>query len=456
MTVDQAAPAADRFAGPDVRAPSVRTYYALLVTETVSLAGSLVSGLAVSIAVFRQTGHATPLALVEVFSFLPVIVGGGFAGALADRFDRRLMMLIANVGFVLCSGLLLLSFASHAFRLWHLYALSFASAVFAALQGPAFQASVAMLVPEDRRDRANGLGQLTGPAARVIAPAIAGLLFVAIGVVGVIALDIATFVAAIVVLLVVRIPRPAETDEGRALQGSIWRQAFDGFRYLRTRPVLLALCGYNSVVTFLVYGVLVLGTPYVLARTGSDAMFGLVLSALNVGAVAGALTMTAWSGTRPRVHTVFPSMIIGGLFLALAGAAQSALPLAAIFCVFMFTRPLADAATLSIFQAKVAPDLQGRVFAAIGQITGVQTPLAFLIAGPLADQVFEPARRLPAWRAVAWAVGAGPGAGIGLMFVIGGVLTSVLSLAVYASPAIRGMEGAAADHQAAASAPAGG
>lgn len=426
-------------------APGIRTYYALLVTETVSLVGSMVSALAVSIAVFRQTGQATPLALVTFFSITPMIVVGGVAGALADRFDRRIMMLIANAGFAVCSGLLLLSFVSGAFRLWHLYALSFASGLFAALQGPAFQASVTVLVPDEHRDRANALGQLTGPTARAVTPAIAGLLFAAIGVAGAIILDIATFAVAIAVLLAVRIPRPAATDEGRARQGSIWRQAFDGFRYLAARPALLGLSAYNSVVAFLVFGVLVLGTPYVLARTGSEAMLGFVLSALNIGAIAGALTMSAWGGTRPRIHTVLLGRIIAGVFLALAGLGRSPLMLAAIFFVFVFTRPMTDAATASIYQAKIAPDLQGRVFAAIGQISALLTPLACLAAGPLADGVFEPARRLPAWRAVAWAVGDGPGAGIGLMFMIGGVLTALLSLAVYASPAIRHMESAPAD-----------
>ncbi|HEY3889541.1 MAG TPA: MFS transporter, partial [Caulobacteraceae bacterium] len=147
-------------------------YYALLVTQTVSLIGSQISEYAVSIAVFRATGHATPLALVAFFSVVPAIVFGGFAGALADRFDRRGMMLIGNIGFTVCSGLLLASFASGAFQLWHLYVLTLCASVFAVLERPAFQASVAMLVPDSHRDRANAVGQMTGPAAGVIAPAL--------------------------------------------------------------------------------------------------------------------------------------------------------------------------------------------------------------------------------------------------------------------------------------------
>ena len=441
--------AAAKTDNPAVGAPGVATYYALLVTQTVSQIGSLISYLCVSFAIYRQTGHATPLALVEFFSFLPVIAAGGLAGALADRFDRRVIMLIANVGFVVCGGLLLLSFASHAFRLWHLYALSFASALFAALEGPAFQASVTLLAPDHRRDRANALAQMTGPIARIVALAIAGLLFAAIGAVGAIALDIATFLVAIAVLLSVRIPRPAETNEGRALRGSIWRQAFDGFRYLGDRPALLGLCVYYALVAFLVSGVLVVGTPYVLARTGSVQTYAVVMAALNAGALGGAVAMSAWGGMRPRVHTVFPGLVIAGLFLALAGMARGPVSLAAAFMVLMAMMPITNAATMSILQAKVAPDLQGRVFAAFGQINGVLTPLAYLLAGPLADRVFEPARRLPSWRFVAWAVGLGPGAGIGLMFVVAGALTALLSLAVYALPVIRRLEADLPDHQAA-------
>ena len=100
----------------------------------------------------------------------------------------------------------------------------------------------------------------------------------------------------------------------------------------------------------------------------------------------------------------------------------------------------ANAPFFSILQAKIAPDLQGRVFAAFFQVANLMTPLAAVIAGPLADRVFEPARRQPAWQSVGWLVGAGPGAGVGLMFVVAGALILALSLAVYAMPAVRRLE----------------
>ena len=425
----------------------LRTYYILLVAQAVSLLGSQISGLAVSIAVFRQTGHATPLALVAFFSAAPRIILGGFAGALADRFDRRRIMLAANVGYVVTSGLLLASFASGAFRLWHLYALVLGSALCAAIEAPAFQASVAMLVPDRHRDRANAIGMIGGPAAGVLGPTLAGLLYAIVGVVGAISLDIASFMVAIIALIVVRIPMPGQTAEGLGMRAPIWRQVFDGFRYLSARPALLGLCGCFSVTSFLVLGVLVLNVPYILDRTGNNvAVLGLVMGALNFGALAGAAAMAAWGGTRPRIHTAMLAAATVGAFLALAGMSREALSIAASLFMLMFAIPFIEASAFSILQAKTAPDLQGRVFAAVSQITALLRPAAYLVVGPLADRVFEPARRTPLWRPVVWLVGAGPGAGIGLMFVIGGALALLLSLAVYAVPAIRRMESTLPDH----------
>ena len=424
----------------------LRTYYVLLIAQAISLLGSQISGLAVSIAVFRQTGHATPLALVAFFSAAPRMLLGGFAGALADRFDRRRIMLLANVGYVVTSGLLLASFASGAFQLWHLYVLFLGSALCAAVEAPAFQASVAMLVPDSHRDRANALAMIGGPAAGVLAPTMAGLLYAIIGVVGSISLDIASFMVALVVLVAVRIPMPGATAEGLAMRASVWRQALDGFRYLIARPALLGLCGCFSILSVLGPGVLVLNVPYILDRTGNVAVLGVVMGAVNFGAVAGAVTMAAWGGTRPRIHTVMLAAAMVGAFLALAGVSRGALSIGASLFMLMFAIPFIEAAAFSILQAKVAPDLQGRVFAAVGQISALLRPAAYLIAGPLADRVFEPARQAPLWRLVAWLVGAGQGAGIGLMFVVAGTLALLNTFSFYAFPAIRRMETTLPDH----------
>ncbi|HEY1752780.1 MAG TPA: MFS transporter [Caulobacteraceae bacterium] len=431
-------------------APGLRTYYLLVATSTVSQVGSRISFFAVGIAVFAQTSHATPIAIISFCQALPWIVGAGFGGAVADRYDRRRLMILANIGFAATSGLLLLSFVSGAFRLWHLYLLFLVTSTILTVSTPAFRASVAMLVPDSHRDRANAVSQMTGPAANAAAPALAGLLYAVIGVTGAILIDIATFVVAIAVLAAVRIPMPARTAEGAAMAGSAWRRAFDGVRYLAARPPLLGLCLVVSAVSFLMGGLGVLILPYPLARTHSALAFGIVLACADIGTAAGAAAMAAWGGTRPRMHTVMLALFVAGLLLAAAGVARTTAEMAAAFFAFMFALPFVNTASTSIFQAKVAPDVQGRVFGAMGQIAWLTMLPAFLIAGPLTDRVAEPAVRSAGWRTVAWLVGGSAGAGMGLILVIGGLATAALSLVAYALPALRRLEATLPDHAAVA------
>jgi hypothetical protein len=169
---------------------------------------------------------------------------------------------------------------------------------------------------------------------------------------------------------------------------------------------------------------------------------------MNLGAVVGGVFMSIWGGTRPRINTMMPGIIVTGIFLALAGTAQTPTSLGITMFMFMVPIPIINAAFASMAQAKIAPDMQGRVFAAAGQITMLMSPLAYLLIGPLADKVFEPAVGLAGWSTVAPLVGDGAGAGMGLIFVGSGVLAAVTSIIVYAIPAIRHMEANLPDYEA--------
>ena len=424
---------------PAVRSHT-RTFYTLIVTQMLSLIGSRISGLAVSIWVFNQTGNATPLALVSFFSVIPMVLASGISGALADRWDRRHIMALADAGQAVGTSLLLLTFVTDSFQLWHLYAVTFVGAIFGVFQQPAFQASVTMLIADEQRDRANAIQQLSGPVAGMIAPAIAGFTFVVIGVAGAIIVDLVTFLIAVGVVLRIHIPRPVQTDEGQALQGSLWQESLGGLRYLWSRRILFVLMLFTAVVNFLVIGVMTLATPYVLARTGSEVALGGILSLFNVGAIAGALIIGIWGGTRPRIHTMMPALIAVGIFLMGLGMAQSPGALAVAALLLMLPLPMIEAPFLSMMQAKVPPDLQGRVFAVTRQISMVLTPVAYLLVGPLADRVFEPAAAQSGWNAITPVVGKGTGSGMGLMIVLAGSITAILTALMYAHPAIRNLE----------------
>ncbi len=429
---------------------NLRTFYTLIITQTFSLIGSRMTSFALGIYVFKETGAVTPLALVALFSFLPQVVVAGFAGVLADRWDRRYVMMLSDAGQAIGTVILLVALLTGTFQVWMLYVVTFIQAIFGVFQSPAFTASVTMLIPDDQRDRANAIQQLTSPAAGVVAPIFAGVLYAAVGLIGVIAIDLFTFAVAVIVVLLIRIPRPAQTEVGREMQGSILSESVAGLRFLWKWRTLFWLTFQIALVNFLFAGTYILFTPYLLARTGSEATYGTLMGISSFGAIAGGVIIGIWGGTKPRIHTIMGGIIVSAIFLALTGIAQTPILLGIALLLLELPSPMVNAVAMSLLQAKVAPDVQGRVFAALGQMAMVLIPVAYLVVGPLADNVFEPAVGASGWERIAPLVGSSVGSGMGLMMVIAGGALLITTVAVYAVPRIRHMEAELPDYVAAA------
>ncbi len=434
--------------GRSEKSRSLRTFYILLLTQMLSLIGSDMTALAISIEVYQDTDRVTPLAFVSFFSMLTKVLSASFAGVLADRWDRRKVMAIGDAGQAAATLILLVSFATGTFTLGLLYVTVVIEAAFVSFQMPAVQSIVTMLVPDEQRDRANSLQLMVGPAAGLVAPVLAGVLFTVIGVTGVMALDLATFAVAVGVVLAVHIPHPEQSAEAAALQpGRVWQEALVGFRYLWSRRMLFWLGFAATLANFLLVGALVLNTPYILTLTDdNEALLGTLLGVVSLGPLAGGLIMSAWGGTRPRIHMILPGIMLEGVFLALYGLSRHPVTLGAALIMALFPMPFVNAGYMSIFQVKVPPDLQGRVFAALNQVTMLLTPLGYVLAGPLADHVFEPAVGGAGWDMVEPLVGARAGSGMGLMMVVYGALMAVSMAAMYAWPAMHHMEATLPDY----------
>lgn len=195
---------------------TLRTFYVLLITQTLSYIGSAISTLAFGFWIFERTGQATPLTLVTFFSAVPTVLASGLSGVLTDRWDRRKVMAIADLGQAACTVFLLFTVVTGSFELWHLYLATVLTSAFGAFQVPAFQSSITLLIPPDQRVRANSAYQIVTPMTGIIAPVLAGVIYGAVGVRGAIGIDLLTFLIAFSVVIAVRIPKPAETAAGRA------------------------------------------------------------------------------------------------------------------------------------------------------------------------------------------------------------------------------------------------
>jgi len=409
--------------------------------QVISMLGSGLTAFALGVWIFQKTGQATPFALTILFANLPRILLLPLAGSLADRWNRRLVMIFSDVGnaLVTLGVFFLLTFST--LEVWHVYLIATVGSIFSAFQEPAYTASITMLVPPKDLARANGMIQMGQALEMVITPLIAGLLFVSIGITGILTIDFVTFLFAVASLFLVQIPQPKMSDEHKQ-RGSILSDARFGWDYLKARPGLFGLLWYYAMMNFLLNWSGVLTGPMLLSQS-SPRTLGIVQMVVGVGMLAGGILSSVWRGPKRRIPAVISFISLALIGMIVAGLRPNPFVVAIGFFWLMLFIPLASSSSQAVFQSKVAPDVQGRVFSIRAMISRSVMPIAYLTAGPLADRVFGPLMDTGG----AWAntflgtlLDVGPGRGIGLMFVLSAVIAISISALVYANPRIRNLE----------------
>lgn len=409
--------------------------------QLVSLIGSGLSGFALGFWVLQRTGSVTQFGLISLFATLPGILISPVAGALVDRWDRRLAMLLSDIGAglsILVIGFLLVV---GKLEIWHIYLATATSSAFNSIQWPAYRAAITLLVPKQHLGRASGLVQSASAASELISPPLAAVLLTNIQLQGIILLDIITFIFSIISLLSVQFPNPEIIDQGKAKNSSLLQEAAYGWTYITERPGLLALLVFFAIVNFFTGIVSVLVQPLVLAFAPITVV-GTVLAVGASGMLFGSVVMGVWGGTKRFVYSLFTFTLLGGLSIAFAGLRPSVPVFFLTSFLYFFGLAIINASNQVIWQKKVAPEIQGRVFAVRRMIAWGALPLAYLLAGPLADRVFNPLLVVggPLAASVGQIIGVGPGYGIALLFVIMGTLTAFIAIVGYCYPRLRFVE----------------
>jgi MFS family permease len=404
--------------------PGLWVFFLIWLGQLVSLIGSGLTNFALGVWVYQKTGNTTQFALISLFTMLPSIVISPLAGALVDRWNRRWAMIVSDAGAGMSTlAIVLLLFANH-LEVWHIYLAVAASSIFRAFQWPAYAAATTLLVPKQHYGRASGMVQGAEAASRLISPVLAGVLVVTIQLQGVILIDCLTFLFALVTQLLVRFPKAKITTEDQASKGSLLHEATYGWTYITALPGLFGLLIFFAVSNFLLGIVEVLVTPLVLTFA-SATVLGIVLSIGGSGMLVGGVMMSIWGGPKKRIYGVLGFMLLDGLCILLAGLQPSVPVFFATAFVYFFGVSIIIGSDQAIWQSKVPPAVQGRVFAVRRMIAWASLPLAYLVAGPLADRVFEPLLVVggPLAGSIGQIIGVGQGHGIALLFVVMGILS---------------------------------
>ena len=420
--------------------------------QVVSLLGTAMTRFGLMVWAWEETGRATTLALLLFFQIGATLVLSPFAGVLVDRFDRRRVMIVADLAAGLPTLALLALYLTGGLELWHVYAAAALSGGAETFQLPAYTASVSLLVPKRHYARASGLTSFGDSASRVFGPPLAAVLLPFVGLTGVLVIDVVSFLVAVGALLLVGVPRPPPSAEGLAA-GGFWRQTLFGLRYILARRGLLQLQLALALINFLVFVGPVLRAPMVLARTGGDELaLGGVMAAAGAGGVLGGLLLAAWGGVRWRVAGALAAAALAGAGNVVLGAGAGPWTWAAGAFCFPFFQALTNGHTQAFWQSKVAPDVQGRVFSFRLLVAQFSVLPALLLAGPAADRTFEPAMAPGGALAPALAplFGTGAGAGMAVLIAVTGALAAAVAAAAFALRPIREVEHALPDHVAAA------
>lgn len=421
----------------------MKTFFIVWGTQFISMLGSDLSGFALGVWIYTQTHQATPFAIAVLFNTLPRVLLAPIAGTVADRFSRRWLMIFADLGNALITLAMAIIFWMGHMQVWMIYIVSFLTSITQAFQEPAYSASVTMLVPKEQFTRASGLIQLGQSVQSILTPLIAGLLFGVIGLSGLFMINFATCLPAIILLLMVRIPQPRREDLGSEKKTTLLQDALYGWKYLAERSGLMGLTMYFALVNFLLSFASVLTTPLVLSTSNATGL-GIVQMTLGIGMLLGSLLISIWGGPKKnRIGVIIGAIMLMAVGFIVVGIRPGAVFVGAGYFLTLFVLPFASAISRAITQAKVAPEVQGRVFAIRGMISQALTPLAVLISGPLADKVFEPMMQ-PGGRLangfVGNLLGTGLGRGIGFMFVLAGIVLIIVSAVTALNPRIRNLE----------------
>jgi MFS family permease len=423
-----------------------RAFLLIWVAQTFARIGNGLTAFGLGVHVYQGTGSSTAVAAVTLAAFLPGVLLTPFAGVLADRFDRRLLMILGDTLSAVGLVLLLIAMSTGLGSVPVICACVALSSVFTSVMDPAYRATVSDLLTPEQYARAGGMVQLAGASQFLLSPAIAGVIMVTSSIQTVIVIDLATMVVTIGVMLLtwrtVRGRGPASPDDdGTRTRTGFWEEFRFGVAFLARNRAITVMMLLVTLVTFCMGFLQTLLTPMVLDLADEEAL-GVVRSVAAVGMIVASIVISVFNmGTRHRAYMA-AALAVGGVAVAGMGITENVLLIGGLGLVFFMTLPVLNTSVEVLARSAIPNETQGRVWGLMGLISQVGYIVAYAVSGVLADYVFNPL--LADGGALAdtagHIVGVGPSRGIGLMFTVVGLLLIVMAGVIHRVRSIRTIE----------------
>jgi DHA3 family macrolide efflux protein-like MFS transporter len=396
-------------------------FFIVWTGQAFSLLGSSLVRFALIWWLTESTGSATVLTVATMMTTVPRVFLSPVTGTLVDRWNRRLVIMVADGAIALATVVLVVLFALDVVQVWLVLLLMFIRAIGSAFHGPAMMASTTLMVPEKHYSRIAGLNNALGGTMNIVAPPLGALLLDIMPMQGILTIDVGTALLAIVPLFFILIPQPERSQaQSTASRPSVLDDLREGLRFIWGWPGLMMLVGVYAMVHLLLAPSMALMPILVTDHFGGGALqLAWLQSAVGIGLVAGGLTLGVWGGFKRRMVTAMLALALMGIGMAAIGvASEDAFPLAVGGLFFVgFTVSFVTSLRLAILQASVPPEMQGRVITLALNGTAVTDPVGLAIAGPLADTV-----------------------GVRIWYVLCGIVTTMLGVGAFFVPAIMRLE----------------
>lgn len=424
----------------------MQTFLIIWFGQVISLLGTKLTEFALGFWIlertYQDTGTITQFALTILFMYLPKVIISPLAGVFVDRWNRRHAMIMSDLGTGMITIAILSLVWSDSLAVWHIYLALIVSSSLNAFQQPAYTAAIAQLVPPHNLSRANGMVQASFAIAKIASPAIAGLLLNYFGLKTILSIDIATFIIATLTLISVKFPDfKRYTRVKRKVINQVIVDAIAGWNYIVLRPGLVRLVCFIAISYFTTAMIEVVVWP-LLYQPGSTEQLGFVLSVGGCGMLLGSVLMSLWSGPKNRVKAIIAFVGFQGLIVLFGGLKISPFILAIGIFGYLFSQPIIVSCNQIIWQSKVPSRLQGRVFALQQTLERSLAICAYLLAGPLVDNVMNPlmARDSLLSQMVGKIINTGMGQGVTLLLVLLGMINLMVVAIAYREPRLRYLE----------------